>query len=61
MTRHLGSLTSFPLSEYIGPVGREMRGRAAQEKVVIFVMHDTIFSGSYTKIALYLTGHRSAC
>ena len=28
MTRHLGSLTSCPLSEYTGPVGREMRGRA---------------------------------
>ena len=36
MTRHLGRLTSFPLSAYKGPVGREMRGRAVQEKVVIW-------------------------
>ena len=36
MTRHLGRLTSFPLSAYIGPAGREMRGRAVHKKVVYF-------------------------
>ena len=32
MTRHSGCLRSFPLSAYIGPVGRKMSGRAARVK-----------------------------
>ena len=36
MTWHLGSWTSCPLSEYTGPVGREMRGRAVYEKELLF-------------------------
>lgn len=34
MTWHRGSLTSFPLSAYIGSAGRETSGRALSEKIV---------------------------
>ena len=49
MTRHLGSLASFPLSAYIGPAGREISGRAAHEKVFqsyyFKFVCETVFSG----------------
>ena len=46
MTRHLGSLTSWPLLEYTGPVGREIRGRAVYERelFLVNVKHNAVYT-----------------